>query len=550
MATYTTRLNLRKPDPSDFYNIADFNDNADKIDAKMLRIDDDKASQVEAETGTDDTKWMSPLRVRQGINKLKANQSEAQTGTDDTKWMSPLRVRNSFNAMKASQSEAYAGTIDTKWMSPLRVKDSIARNTFKVGDTIETYRTDLGANWALCNGDFFKQSEYPSLASIMPEFPATYPLRKPKKLPAVPQTYKEVNGYQVITARFGSKGMMLYYSQDNFETYNEKVIYPYEYDMDSYDRWLKSNIFYVNGYWIYVWSGGQSTPGSLNVYYSTSLGGTWTKGASGSDDFYGSEAGFGAFYDLIYKNGTYYLIGACNKDTDVGTKYIVQVTCTSPSFKKSAGAQSIRGSTIVYASGFVNTGSKLVYIGYADSKYYTLYADINTPTAYTQKNFTVSGTSPETKYFESLTYIDGKYMFVGYVYGSPSSYYPVICQTSDIIGSTWTGTKINLPFDRSDYMPRGPILKCRNTFILPGPSMQGNYYSGIFFGKSISSLQFMETETSGGSTTVINTLGLTNDDESVSMFWSDASRIDIPAYAVPNVDASPLYKYIKVKDGV
>lgn len=33
MATYTQNINLKKPDPSDFYNIEDFNENSDKIDA-------------------------------------------------------------------------------------------------------------------------------------------------------------------------------------------------------------------------------------------------------------------------------------------------------------------------------------------------------------------------------------------------------------------------------------------------------------------------------------------------------------------------------------
>lgn len=32
MATYTQNINLKKPDPSDFYNIEDFNENSDKID--------------------------------------------------------------------------------------------------------------------------------------------------------------------------------------------------------------------------------------------------------------------------------------------------------------------------------------------------------------------------------------------------------------------------------------------------------------------------------------------------------------------------------------
>lgn len=33
MATYTQNINLKKPDPSDFYNIEDFNENSNKIDA-------------------------------------------------------------------------------------------------------------------------------------------------------------------------------------------------------------------------------------------------------------------------------------------------------------------------------------------------------------------------------------------------------------------------------------------------------------------------------------------------------------------------------------
>ena len=57
-----------------------------------------KATQTEAESGTDDTKVMTPLRVKQAVGKLaptptKATQAEAEAGTDDTKLMTPLRVK-------------------------------------------------------------------------------------------------------------------------------------------------------------------------------------------------------------------------------------------------------------------------------------------------------------------------------------------------------------------------------------------------------------------------------------------------------------------------
>ncbi len=53
MATETTNYGLKKPDPSDFYNIADFNGNADIIDAELKSINDqytDLSSEVETNT--------------------------------------------------------------------------------------------------------------------------------------------------------------------------------------------------------------------------------------------------------------------------------------------------------------------------------------------------------------------------------------------------------------------------------------------------------------------------------------------------------------------
>ena len=40
MSTNTPNYKLKKPDPSDFYNIADFNGNADIIDAQLKSISD------------------------------------------------------------------------------------------------------------------------------------------------------------------------------------------------------------------------------------------------------------------------------------------------------------------------------------------------------------------------------------------------------------------------------------------------------------------------------------------------------------------------------
>ena len=54
----------------------------------------EKASQTEAETGTDDSKMMTALKTKQSIQKNtpKASQSEAENGTDDSKFMTALKT--------------------------------------------------------------------------------------------------------------------------------------------------------------------------------------------------------------------------------------------------------------------------------------------------------------------------------------------------------------------------------------------------------------------------------------------------------------------------
>lgn len=51
-----------------------------------------------------------------------ATQAEAQAGTDNTKLMTALRVKNFYDAWQASTTQAQAGTDNTKWMSPALVK--------------------------------------------------------------------------------------------------------------------------------------------------------------------------------------------------------------------------------------------------------------------------------------------------------------------------------------------------------------------------------------------------------------------------------------------
>ena len=59
-----------------------------------------KASQAEAEAGTDNTKFMTSLRTSQSFSQsfsqCKATEAQAQAGTDNATYMTPLRTNQSF----------------------------------------------------------------------------------------------------------------------------------------------------------------------------------------------------------------------------------------------------------------------------------------------------------------------------------------------------------------------------------------------------------------------------------------------------------------------
>lgn len=73
MPTYTPNLNLEKPIPAiDNVRVQVINDNMDKLDTAVtekLKIAD-KATQFDAEAGTDDTKYMTPLSTKQAVIKF------------------------------------------------------------------------------------------------------------------------------------------------------------------------------------------------------------------------------------------------------------------------------------------------------------------------------------------------------------------------------------------------------------------------------------------------------------------------------------------------
>lgn len=89
-----------------------------------------KASQTEAESGVNNTKYMTPQATKQAIEKLSTNFTKlSQLEEDSTHRTVTDSEKEKWNTRleKASQSEAETATNDTKYMTPLRTKDAILK---------------------------------------------------------------------------------------------------------------------------------------------------------------------------------------------------------------------------------------------------------------------------------------------------------------------------------------------------------------------------------------------------------------------------------------
>ena len=90
---------------------------------------------------------------------------------------------------KASQAEAEAGTENTKFLTSLRTAQAIAEiaKSFEIGDTLTSARTLSGPEWLPSDGAVYLQSSYPDLFGLLGIFGAFNPavkLSDPATLPA------------------------------------------------------------------------------------------------------------------------------------------------------------------------------------------------------------------------------------------------------------------------------------------------------------------------------------------------------------------------------
>ncbi|WP_252214011.1 tail fiber protein [Clostridium sp. VAP41] len=135
----TSNYSLKKPDGSDVVNVQDFNDNSDKIDLELKKVD---SSLKDIANKVDNIKIADGTTTAKGIVKL----NNATNSTSQTEAATPLAVKTAMD--KANEAFQYAS--NGKNLIAGKVGNVTGNNTHaEIANRIQTDKNTAAAN--LCN---------------------------------------------------------------------------------------------------------------------------------------------------------------------------------------------------------------------------------------------------------------------------------------------------------------------------------------------------------------------------------------------------------------
>lgn len=164
--------------------VGQYNSGTNTLFWSRLLTSDQAASQLEAEAGTDNAKFMTALRVFQAINKklVFASQPEAEAGAENTKAMTALRVAQAIAAKVAqateevlgvarvaTQAQTAAGTNDATIVTPKKLRWGFSSSFAGTGYIV--FPTWLGGfiiQWGLTNANY-------NQTNVAVTFPLAFP---------------------------------------------------------------------------------------------------------------------------------------------------------------------------------------------------------------------------------------------------------------------------------------------------------------------------------------------------------------------------------------
>lgn len=270
----------------------------------------------------------------------------------------------------ATTADIEAGTSTTKWVTPKGLKDS-GIDGYKVGDILNTIRTDLGDKWALCNGELFNKDDAQPLFDLMPETSNIF-MNK--------EGYRKgifyVNGYWVTflsypSGNVPSKSTSIFVANSITGPWQEIQIPVIYYGLD---------IDYHDGIYVIL---GQNSSGSAIILTATNILGPWTRNTSISTNNYPTG--------ITYGNGVW-SVGAYYQTSSAYQSSVVEYYTTDPTGDwKSATIKSMNSSQKCSLSALGYGNGKFVFSvatsgnspGFLQCEIYV--RDINSTATYTNQ---------------------------------------------------------------------------------------------------------------------------------------------------------------------
>lgn len=153
----------------------DFAKDADKYMKQM----EDKAAEVKADLTSTATTAKNDITSTASTSKTEIN-TIVSTGKNDLNNLISTLPDNWNNVMDKNSANVMGAngkiTMDSSYVpsgdNDLVTMKYVSENSYKVGDTLTTARTDLGNDWLLCNGDVILTADYPKMANFIT--PETY----------------------------------------------------------------------------------------------------------------------------------------------------------------------------------------------------------------------------------------------------------------------------------------------------------------------------------------------------------------------------------------
>lgn len=136
------------------------------------------------------------------------------------------------------------------------IKETQAASGYQIGDTLTTWRTDLGENWLLCNGEWLRKEDYPELFGVCPGATSALADGNYANAPSISDTQSGIN----LAISYNGTIVHLYKVDTTYEI-KIRVVDAFTQEEIYIDTGINGQYYYpgngtatvINGVWYLFW---------------------------------------------------------------------------------------------------------------------------------------------------------------------------------------------------------------------------------------------------------------------------------------------------------